>query len=267
MSTCSRSAASTARFDVLLLPPGPNQRRRFDDRLGNPDQKLDLEAAALLPDGRLVAFGSGTTPARERLAIVAPDRTVTIVDARALYRQLRAEASFSGSELNLEGAVVASGVLRLVQRGNGAAGLARPPVNAIGDVPLGEFMSWLDGTRPPPALTQIVRIELGRVGQARLSLTDAAVRRDGRTVFVACAEDSPHAVRDGALLGCRFGMLDGDEARLADISDASGGALALKIEGIDVRRDDPSRFDVVADADDPETPAVGAVLHVSDATP
>jgi hypothetical protein len=255
-----------AQFDAVLLPPGPNQRRRFDDLLGNREQKLDLEGAAVLPDGRLVAFGSGTTPVRERLAIVAPDGTVTIVDGREFYAQLRAQASFAGSELNIEGAEVTAGILKLVQRGNGAAGQARPPVNAIGDVPLGAFMQWLDGAGPPPALTHVLRLDLGDVGTARLSLTDIARRADGSLVFVACAEDSPDAVRDGALLGCRVGVLDAGEARFGQITDASGGAIALKIEGIEPRRDDASRFDVVADADDPEKAAVGAVMHVTDGT-
>ncbi len=83
--------------------------------------KMDLEACALLPDGRLIALGSGSTAARERIVVVTPDDGVRVVEGAATYAQLRARGDSSGSELNLEGAVVVDGVLRLFQRGNGAA--------------------------------------------------------------------------------------------------------------------------------------------------
>jgi hypothetical protein len=36
----------------------------------------------------------------------------------------------------------------------------------------------------------------------------------------------------------------------------------LKLEGIDADPDDPLRFDVVADVDDPAAPALGATLEL-----
>ena len=53
----------------VLLPAHASGRRVFDDTLGNKLDKLDLEACVTLPDGRLVAFGSGSTPQREQLVV------------------------------------------------------------------------------------------------------------------------------------------------------------------------------------------------------
>jgi hypothetical protein len=55
----------TGAFRPLLLPQGEGGRRQFDDRLGNKAAKLDLEAGVVLPDGRFVALGSGSTARRE----------------------------------------------------------------------------------------------------------------------------------------------------------------------------------------------------------
>lgn len=53
---------------ALELPAGPGGRRQFCDALGNKLDKLDLESIVVVPwmDGsRLLAFGSGSFPARE----------------------------------------------------------------------------------------------------------------------------------------------------------------------------------------------------------
>ena len=51
-------------FEPLLLPVGADGHRSFDDTIGNKHMKMDLEAAVVLPDGRVLAFGSGSTEAR-----------------------------------------------------------------------------------------------------------------------------------------------------------------------------------------------------------
>lgn len=48
--------------EAVLLPAGEGGRRTFDGWQGNKHAKMDLEACAALPDGRLVALGSGSTP-------------------------------------------------------------------------------------------------------------------------------------------------------------------------------------------------------------
>jgi len=254
--------APDADLSPLLLPRGADGRRQFDDLIGNKRLKLDLEAAAVLPDGRLLVLGSGSLPERERLVVVEPGAAPTVRDARELYAALRREVAFSGSELNLEGALVSPRGLELFQRGNGAMSGSLRPVTAIGTLPLTAFLRWLDGPGPVPELTRIVRVELGRARGVPFSFTDATSRADGVIAFLACAEDSPDAVRDGEVLGCRFGLLDSGGVRVVDILNSQGEPCALKLEGIEAHPDDGSAYDVVADMDRPDTPALGAVLAV-----
>lgn len=251
---------------ALLLPLGAGGRRQFGDEIGNKQAKMDLEACAALPDGRLVAFGSGSTSARERLVILEPDGATRLLDAAAFYAGLRAAHAFSGSELNVEGALATGDALWLIQRGNGAPRGALEPVNAIATLPLDDFVRWLDGGGRPPALTGIVQFDLGGVGGARFGFTDAAWLGDGRIGFVACAEDSPDAVRDGPILGCRFGVAGPEEVRVCDVLDEQGRPSELKLEGIETAagaRQPDRLFDVVADMDRPEQPALLGRLRVT----
>src|SRR3954468_11896091 len=82
--------------------------------------KPDLEALAAVPDGRLLAFGSGSTPARMRGALVDPARAWNVrgIDLAPLYTALAADLP----DLNIEGAMVHEDRLWLAQRGNGADG-------------------------------------------------------------------------------------------------------------------------------------------------
>ena len=75
-------------------------------------------------------------------------------------------------------------------------------------------------------------------------------------VVLACAEDSAGAVSDGAVLGCRVGMLAGDALTLVDVRDASGCRSLLKLEGIERRAGSSTEFDVAVDVDRPATPAL-----------
>jgi hypothetical protein len=247
---------------ALLLPRGPGGRRVFDDVIGNKKGKLDLEACAALPGGRLVAFGSGSSPMRETLVVLGEAVEPRVHDARALYGMLRAHAGFAGSELNVEGAVVAGGVLVLFQRGNGAARGGLEPVNAIGTLDLAAFLRFLDEAGPTPELLSVARVELGEIEGAKLGFTDATLTADGRIAVLACAEASPDAVRDGPVLGCQVGLLDHAELRMTDVLDAHGRRTTLKLEGLEQRPDSPLSFDVVADTDRPEAPALLGHLHL-----
>ncbi len=62
---------STGSTHPILLPTGPDGARVFDDARGNKKFKMDLEACVVLPDGRLVAFGSGSSPQREKIVTIA----------------------------------------------------------------------------------------------------------------------------------------------------------------------------------------------------
>jgi len=245
---------------AVLLPVGDGGLRAFGEDRGNKAAKMDLEACAALPDGRLVAFGSGSTRRRERLVVLDVAGAAHIVDASPLYAALREHTAFSGSELNLEGAVVVGDRLRLFERGNGAARGDLAPVNATADLDLDDFLRFLaacasaPATAAPPVLLAIVCFELGAVAGTPLGFTDAALTVDGHVAFVACAEASPDTFNDGAVLGSRFGLITGDDVRTADIRDESGVPTYLKLEGIESTHD-ATRYIVVADMDRPHEPA------------
>lgn len=255
---------TTGIMSALTLPAGADGRRTFGNALGNKARKMDLEACVVLPDGRLVALGSGSTPEREHVVVLTGDADVRVHDGRDFYAHLRSRTDFAGSELNIEGAAITQGVLKLLQRGNGAPKHGLEPQNSIGDLNLDGFVAWLDGGKPP-ALEAVLPVELGQLGGVRLGFTDAAVVPDGRLVFLAGAEASPDTFHDGTVLGCRFGILDGHAIHMTDIVDVAGVLAPLKLEGIDWRAArDPGvwEFTVVADMDAPDSPAVLGTLHV-----
>src|SRR5690554_299051 len=252
-------------LESILLPRGADGRRVFSDALGNKALKMDLEACVVLADGRFVAFGSGSTPAREVVVIIRPDRSVRVVPASELYAQFHARRDFSGSELNLEGALVRGDTLRVFQRGNGAPLHELSPLNAFADMDVVDFVAWLDGKAGVPTLGPATQVVLGKWDGVAFDFTDAALLPDGRIAFIAGAEDSPDAYQDGAIVGCRFGILDGDKAWICDIFDENGARSLLKLEGIEFHQtgaDGSFEFLVVADMDDPTSPAPIARLRV-----
>jgi uncharacterized protein DUF6929 len=252
------------RVHALPFPGEPGARRRFDDLIGNKSGKLDLEACAALPDGRLLAFGSGATGARETLVVIEEGTEPRLRRAADFYAMLRAERAFSGAELNVEGAVLHGAELWLFQRATGSAGRGAQVVNAVGILDLEEILRWLDERGPTPRLVAVIPAELGAIGGRNLGFTDAAETSDGRIAVLACAEDAADALTDGAVLGCRFGFIAGRELEMTDVVDAHGDPTHLKLEGIEPRPGSRHEFDVVADMDRPEEPACIGRLSVSE---
>jgi hypothetical protein len=89
---------ATGLADAVTLPAGVGGRRQFDTGRGNKHHKLDLESCLTVPDPAggapvLLAFGSGSTDARERVAVVrglgsgpAEAADVTLADAVGAVR-------------------------------------------------------------------------------------------------------------------------------------------------------------------------------------
>lgn len=240
----------------VLLPEGADGKRAFEERRGNKMLKMDLEACALLPDGRILAFGSGSHPAREQLILLSNENRVELRDGRDLYRALRAQVSFAGADLNVEGAVVVANELLLFQRSSSESGDPEPGVNAIGALALGTVLSWLDEDGPVPALLRVQPVELGRLSGVRLGFTDVTTSANGRLAVLACAEATSDPVVDGPVAGCRFGFLQERSLRMADVLDLRGHIAALKLEGIENRPGPPHEYEVVTDPDDPDAPAL-----------
>jgi hypothetical protein len=246
---------------AVALPPGESGHRQFGDSRGTKHLKLDLEACVATPDvdPLLVAFGSGSLPAREQVVIVeglaAGTPRATLLHRPALYRTLREARGFAGSELNIEGAVLLDlpegRTLRLFGRGNGAARGAVVPLNAACDLDWDELMRHLrDPDNPPPSPRRITDYALGLLGGVPLGFTDAA-QCGGTVLFTAAAEASPDAVRDGEVSGSAIGIIGADDGvRWAAIVDEHGAVLREKAEGLAVADADAGELWVLLDADD-----------------
>jgi len=244
---------------VADLPlPSVDGVRQFDDTRGNKGQKLDLEASVQLRGGTIiVAFGSGSSPERERIVLVS-DPPARIVHAAELYAAFRAARDFSGSELNIEGAASAGSDVLFFNRGNGA-GAAVNATARVEDEGLARYLLSIGSEEPAPVPTvrEIVQWELGAVDGTRLTFTDAARTMHDAAAFLACAEDSPDAMHDGVVKGVAIGRLD-DRKRtcaLAYILDEHGERLLDKAEGLALDEADPLRAFAVVDKDDPAAPA------------
>jgi hypothetical protein len=227
---------------AIPLPRGAGGRRRFEVALGNKHEKLDLEACVTVAD-ELWAFGSGSTAARERIAVIA-DR-VRIVDAAPLYRGLH---ELLGGSINLEGAAAVGEELWLFHRGN--TGPADPGP-AIARIDRGACARWLHGIGPLPAIAGATWFELGEIAGVRLGFTDA-IGVDARALYLAAAEDSPDAIEDGCILGSQLGVIDDRSVRATRLE--HDGA-PLKAEGLALDPRDQRRAYVVTDPDDVERPA------------
>lgn len=245
--------------EAITLPAGATGLRQFDEQRGNKQFKLDLEACTTIPtdSGELfLAFGSGSTPRREEILMVRElDLTgFTLHLARALYAQLRAYTEFSGSELNLEGAIFQAGQIRLLNRGNGAPRGSLLPVNATGDVSWDELAAYLQASerRQPPRLQNVRQYDLGSLNGLSLSFTDATITQQG-VLFSAAAEDSPDVTSDGIVSGSALGILD-SRPRWIELREPDGALFMGKVEGICASRETEQRLFLVIDADDPMLP-------------
>lgn len=263
--------ARTGTVESVALPRRGSGVRQFDDERGNKSEKLDFEACVTVPlrgVETLVAFGSGSTPARESVLVLAlGERTPRVVPAPMLYAALRERREFSGSELNVEGAVLVGDAIRFFQRGNGAARDGLLPVNATCDVPW-EYIEDVTAGRPTatPPIRSIVQFDLGHVSGIPLTFTDATVAASGDVMYLAAAEESPDVVRDGVVVAAALGVIHETpasiDARYATLLDESGEPVREKAEGIAIG-DSSNRAYLVLDVDDPHRASELCVVELS----
>jgi hypothetical protein len=247
------------RARAVALSRGPGGHRQFDEARGNKADKLDLEAVVVIGDV-VVGLGSGASPARRR-SVLFDGAEARIAPADQLYRALESAAEFAGSELNLEGAaMLGDGRVRLFQRGNGDPARGLPPVDASIDLTASQLVAYLRGAAEAPEVERaaVAQYRLGELGGVRLTFTDAAIDpASGRLHYLACAERSPDALRDGEVLGSVLGVfdqIDGDgPLRHAALCDAGGRPLAVKAEGLAFGP--RGEVHVVLDGDDPARPS------------
>jgi hypothetical protein len=211
--------------------------------------KPDLESLCLLPDGTLFTLGSGATERRERGWLLPPDGGPCEVSLSRLHAALREELA----DLNIEGAAVARERFWLAQRGNGKDG-----ENALIELDLAETLAGLGEQRAidPAALRGITRHDLGEIEGVELTFSDLCPLPVGRLLFCAVAEAGESTYLDGDCVGAGLGLLGpGGVERLDPLAES------YKIEGVSLAGD--AELLLVADADDPATPAPLLAASVS----
>jgi hypothetical protein len=213
------------------LPKDTAQRKR---------EKPDFEILLTLPDDRLLAFGSGSTPQRMRGAEIelptngAP-ASVHLIDLRPLFAALTSLVP----EVNLEGAVLQGEDLLLFNRGT----MAHPASHIIA-VPLAAVLAG----RPLAASLRATLTLPVRAG-VPLTVTDACRLEDGRILLSAVAEATADSYADGALVGAAIVELDADFTvravePLTPILKVEGLSALVEADGVHVL--------CVTDADDPD---------------
>lgn len=262
--------------ESLPLPAGHGGRRLFDDRRGNKRFKLDLEACVAIVSGSgimLVAFGSGSSPARQRIVVVdraeTREPTVSVVTANALYESLRRETAFAGSDLNIEGALLRDGRITLFGCGNGEAAGELVPLNATCALDWSALERYLraPGTVLPPPPRDVVQYVLGSIDGFPLGFTDAATWGDA-VMFSAVAEDSPDARRDGRVAGSVLGIIAADgQVRHTRITGERGIPFHGKVEGLAIDRGGRAVLYALVDDDDSDTAAELCVIEVTGSWP
>ncbi|HKP59799.1 MAG TPA: hypothetical protein VJV78_23910 [Polyangiales bacterium] len=199
--------------------------------------KPDFEALLSLPDGTLLALGSGSTPQRRRSVCISLGESprAQVLDFSELYCALERELP----ELNLEGGAVWGERVWLCSRGNSAR-----RDDALIELDQAGFCEAIAAGRAPTAdvLRVVRRVQLGELYGAPLSLTDLSVWR-GKLLFSAAAEASENTYDDGAVTGSIVGVMS-----LLGLAQAPEQVPGLKIEGI-CAADENTLF-LVADADD-----------------
>jgi hypothetical protein len=163
--------------------------------------KPDFEALLSLPDGSLLALGSGSTAQRRRGVRVelGTQPRVCVLDFSELYAALERELP----ELNLEGGAVWNERVWLCSRGNSAS-----RDDALIELDHDGFCAAIASGRAPDAgvLRAVRRVQLGELAGAPLSFTDLSVLR-GKLVFSAAAEASANTYDDGEVTGSIVGVI------------------------------------------------------------
>jgi hypothetical protein len=248
---------------AVPLPPSPKGDRVFSKTRGNRGDKYDLEACVTVRTGEvteLLAFSSGSRSEREWLLRVREgegdglDLHAEFVPVGDFYRSLRERQDFSGSGLNIEGALTLDeDHIRLFQRGNADPCDGLQPVDATADFSWTELCAHLsDPSRPPPRLENVRTYDLGLYEGVRLTFSDAELLDGGRVLYSASAEDPS----TGEIRGSVLGIIDQDgQARWARLVDEEGAPFTGKIEGLTLDLVDPAKVHFVIDDDDEDSPS------------
>lgn len=212
------------------LPAEHNERKKW---------KPDLEALAQLPDGSLLAMGSGSAANRRAARRVSVhDGNVVPIDLTPLYTALAARVA----DLNIEGAVVRGDRLVLAHRGTrrgGSALILLDLAQTLADLAKGHIGA--------DAVRRVQPLVLGALDGVALTPTDLALGPDGTLWYIASAENTTNPYDDGSCLGSVIGCLD-DTLRVDRQWRLSP---TVKVEGLHFQQRDAGgeRWLLVTDAD------------------
>jgi len=227
-----------------------------DDKVERKKLKPDLEALTFIqadaryPHGALLALGSGSRLNRMRGARVGLDAEGAVSGAPEAVdlTPLLAPLDDMFSALNIEGAVISGGELRLFQRGN-----KQDNENAIVRFALSAVLAALNsGSTRPLEPSAIQYFDLGKCDGISFGFTDAAALPNGDMIFTAVAEDADNTYDDGPCRAAAIGLAPNDGALrwLRPLEQP------YKVEGVDARMaGDAIKLLLVTDADDPKIPA------------
>jgi hypothetical protein len=266
------------RVTAVPLPPGPSGARLFSKSRGNKKEKYDLEACITVPAStghELVGFSSGSRRGREWILRVREARAVAPASAEAprsseqiasafdaeflealpFYEAMRSNVEFSGSGLNIEGAITLDqDRILLFQRGNAKPSNGLEPVDATAELSWAALCAHLAApdSIQPPAVANITHYELGTLDGVRLTFSDAEHLGDGRILFSASAEEES----TGRIAGSVLGVIEADgSAHWTELLDEEGKAFGGKIEGLSRDLRDPRKVHFVIDDDDETIPS------------
>ena len=224
------------------LPSDAAQRKKV---------KPDFEILLALPDGRLLALGSGSAAQRMRGAVVelasnGEAASVRLIDLGLLFAALVPLVP----AVNLEGAVLQSEHVLLFNRGTMAH-----PASHIMEVPLAPVLAG-----EPVAARLLATLTLPLCAGVPLTVTDACPLENGHILVAAVAEATADSYADGALVGAAIVELDAE----FNVSAVEPLEPMLKVEGLATRVGAAGiQVLCVTDADDPEQAAgaYGGVLR------
>lgn len=228
--------------------------------------KPDLEALTYLnpyqyaPYGALLAVPSMSKANRVEGVLLVLDKTGQI-SGQPLpidFSKLQEHLSIQFPGLNIEGITVDNETARLYQRGNRKQGQ-----NAVIDFKAKDFLRDLHDTHTPKPenIFCTKEFDLGILDGQVLGFTDAICLDEAHILFLAAAEDTDDAYKDGKCFGSVVGLMNSNGA--------VKGILSLegkqKFEGLCVRSRDKKQIELylVADTDDETKPSALYAVSVN----
>lgn len=222
------------------LPTDPAERKR---------RKRDLEALFQVPgdEGRppmLIAWGSGSRAQRDFAYVLDLGANGGLGGAARAVSLTRLHEALRGhvAELNIETGLVQGGGLYLFSRANRSA-----PVNGCFRLDLAPAIDFLladeGGAEVPPV--RFTELDLGRMGDVPIGITDATPLAEGGWLLSAVAENTSNAYDDGRCAGAVLVACDPD-GEVTWTGRLDGG---FKVEGLAF--DQLGTLWLTTDADDP----------------